>query len=146
MLFNSDLKKYRRYSRNKNVIILEMIEVSFNQETGILYANYKGDISLKQIRDYIIATKENKSYPRDLKILSDGSEAIFKVLPNELGLIVEENNKSLEAYNSIVDAIVLSGPKETALSMLYQEIAKNKKYKFRIFSTREAAIKWLETI
>lgn len=121
-----------------------MIEVSFNQETGILNANYKGDISLKQIRDYIIATKENKSYPRNLKILSDGSEAKFKLLPSELGLIVEENIKSLEVYDSIVDAIVLSGPKETALSVLYQELAKNKKYKFQIFSTREAANKWLE--
>ena len=121
-----------------------MIESTFNQETGILNAIFKGDISLKQIRDYIIATKENKAYPRDLKILSDASESLFKVLPNELRLIVEENNKSLEEYNSIVDAIVLSGPKETALSVLYQEIAKNKKYKFKIFSTREAAIKWLE--
>jgi len=121
-----------------------MIEVSFNQESGILNAHYKGDISLKQIRDYIIATKENKSFPRDLKILSDGTESVFKVLPNELGMIVEENNKSLEEYDSITDAIVLSGAKETALSMLYQEIAKNKKYKFKIFSTREAAIKWLE--
>jgi hypothetical protein len=123
-----------------------MIEVSFNQETGILSANYIGDVSLKQIRDYIIATKENKSYPRDLKILSYGTEANFNVLPNELGLIVEENNKSLEVYDSIIDAIVLSGPKETALSMLYQELAKNRKYRFQIFSSREAAEKWLEII
>ena len=121
-----------------------MVLVDFNPDTGILKTTIKGVVTLKEIIDYIIATKENSSYPRDLKILTDASNADMNISPNELHLIVEENMKSLEVYDSIVDAIVLSAPKETALSILYQEIAKNRKYRFQIFSTREAALKWLE--
>ena len=123
-----------------------MVIAEFNPQTGILDSKFVGDVTFKEIVDYIIATKKNKSYPGVLKILTDATKANMNFLPDDLGIIVEENNKSLEKYDYIIDAIVLSSPKETALSILYQEIAKNKKYKFKVFSTREAATKWLTNI
>ena len=120
-----------------------MVIAEFNPQTGILDSKFVGDVAIKEIIDYIIATKKNESYPRVLKILTDASKANMNFLPDDLVKIVEENNKSIEKYDYIIDAIVLSSPKETALSILYQELAKNKKYKFQVFSTREAAAKWL---
>ena len=120
-----------------------MVIAEFNPQTGILDSKFVGDVAIKEIIDYIIATKKNESYPRVLKILTDASKANMHFLPDDLVKIVEENNKSIEKYDYIIDAIVLSSPKETALSILYQELAKNKKYKFQVFSTREAAAKWL---
>jgi hypothetical protein len=62
---------------------------------------------------------------------------------NDLKVVVEANLKSLEQYNYIIDAIITDNPKETAFSMLYKELSATKKYKFNVFSTREAAIEWL---
>ena len=42
-----------------------------------------------------------------------------------------------------MNAIIVSDPNTTALSMLYQELEKNKKYRFNIFATKKASLGWL---
>jgi len=121
-----------------------MILTEFNQKTGVLYSKFEGEVTLNEIVEYILKTKENKLYPRTLKILTDATKSDMNLVFEDLGIIVAENYKSIEQYDCIIDAIVLKSPKETALSMLYQELAKTGKYKFNIFSTREAAMQWLE--
>lgn len=121
-----------------------MIIWEYNHETGILESKFIGEVYLKEIVDYIRATKENKNYPRKLKINTNALQANFVFSVNDLEVIVEENNKSLENYESIIDAIVIEDPKSTALSMLYQRLDKNEKYKFNVFSTTESANAWLD--
>lgn len=123
-----------------------MIQTEFNFKTGILDAKYLGDINLQEFVEYIRATKENDSYPRTLKILSDGTKGNMIISPDDLPTIVEENFQSIARYDYIIDAIVLDSPKATALSLLFQQLSENKKYRFQIFSTREAAISWLNRI
>lgn len=123
-----------------------MVLTKFNHKTGILDSQFIDEITLKEIVDYIISTKENSIYPRKLKILTDATKAIMSLKTDDLHVIVHENNKSIEKYDSIVDAIVIDKPKETAISLLYQEMAKNSKYRFQVFSTREAAIAWLTNV
>ena len=120
-----------------------MVVSEFNEQTGILVSTFVGNVNLKEILDYIISTKNNKEYPRDLKIITDSSQAIFDFSFTDLQSIVIENEKSLEQYNSITDAIIVSDPNSTALSMLYQELEKNIKYKFNIFATKKASLQWL---
>jgi len=120
-----------------------MVNTEFNQQTGILESKFEGDVHLKQILDYIIATKENKNYPRKLKIITDASHANFTFSVSDLDRIVTENEKSLEKYESITDAIIVDDPMTTALSILFKELEKNVKYKFNIFSTKEASHNWL---
>lgn len=120
-----------------------MISTSFNQQTNILESKFEGNVTLSEVVNYIIATKENKTYPRKLKILTDSIDAIFNFSIEDLEIIVEENIKSLEKYDLIIDAIIIDDPKNTVLSMLYLELAKTNKYKFEIFATKSAAIDWL---
>ena len=120
-----------------------MITVKFNSELGHLDSRFHGPVTADEIIDYINATKENASYPRYLKILTDGTEAIMTFTAEALPLIVEANNQSLENYDAIIDAIVLDSGRETALSEFYEQLSKAPKYRFRVFSTREAAITWL---
>lgn len=120
-----------------------MITVKFNSEAGHLDSRFHGIVTEKEIIDYINATRLNSSYPRYLKILTDGMDAQMEFSPDSLPRIVDANNRSLEVYDAIVDAIVLDRPKETALSVFYEELSKSPKYRFRVFSTREAAISWL---
>lgn len=120
-----------------------MVTAKFNPLTNTLESKFEGNVILSEIINYIIATKENNSYPRKLKILTDSSEAIFNFAIEDLEIIVEENYKSLEKYDLIIDAIIIDDPKNTVLSMLYLELVKTNKYKFEIFATKSAAIDWL---
>lgn len=120
-----------------------MVTAKFNEQSKILESKFEGNVILSEIVNYIIATKENKSYPRKLKILTDSRDAIFNFTIEDLEIIVEENYKSLEKYNLIIDAIIIDNPKNTVLSMLYLELAKTNKYKFEIFATKSAALDWL---
>lgn len=122
-----------------------MIITKFNSLTGILDTKFTGDITAQEIIEYIVDTRNNTSYPRSLKILTDATEANMLLNKNDLSPIVKENIKSLEKYDYMIDAIVISSPKEAALSMLFMELTKTEKYKFKVFSTRTAANYWLET-
>ncbi|MDO9595241.1 MAG: hypothetical protein Q7J19_09630 [Lutibacter sp.] len=120
-----------------------MVSTLFNPQTKILESKFEGNVTLAEVVNYIVATKENKTYPRKLKILTDSMGAIFDFSIKDLEIIVEENIKSLEKYDSIIDAIIIDDPKNTVLSMLYLELAKTNKYKFEIFATKSAALDWL---
>jgi len=120
-----------------------MVTAQFNPQANILESKFEGNVTLSEITNYIIATKENRTYPRKLKILTDSSKAIFNFSIEDLEIIVEENYKSLEKYELIIDAIIIDDPKNTVLSMLYLELAKTNKYKFEIFATKSAALNWL---
>lgn len=120
-----------------------MVDSKFNSELGLLDSKFYGDVTKNEIVDYIDATRLNKSYPRKLKILTDSVNANMILANSDLEAIAQANLKSLEQYNYIIDAIVTANPKETAFSILYKELSATKKYKFQVFSTREAAIEWL---
>lgn len=120
-----------------------MVSTHFNTQTKILESKFEGNVTLTEVVNYIIVTKENKTYPRKLKILTDSIDAIFNFSIEDLEIIVEENIKSLEKYDLIIDAIIIDDPKNTVLSMLYLELTKTNKYKFEIFATKSAAIDWL---
>lgn len=120
-----------------------MVTAKFNLKSNILESKFEGNVTLAEVVNYIIATKENNSYPRKLKILTDSIDAVFNFSIDDLEIIVEENYKSLEKYDLIIDAIIIDDPKNTVLSMLYLELAKTNKYKFEIFATKSAAIDWL---
>ncbi len=100
-----------------------MVNSTFNDDLNILETQFKNEVYVKEITDYIKATKNNKTYPRTLKILTDASEALYKFSVNDLNTIISENNKSLEKYDAIIDAIIINSPQEAALSILYQELA-----------------------
>ncbi len=78
-----------------------MVVSEFNQQTGILVSKFEGHINLKEVLDYIISTKNNKTHPRHLKILTDASQAIFDFTFTDLQSIVAENEKSLERRSSL---------------------------------------------
>ena len=121
-----------------------MIETEFNDKTGVLESKYIGEVTLSEVINYINSTKENKTYPRFLKIKTDATNANFIFSAIDLETIITANNNSINKYDFIIDAIIVDAPRTTAISMLYQEMAKNNNYKFNVFSTDEAASAWLD--
>ena len=123
-----------------------MITVKFNLIKGVLETKFSGEVTVDQIIDYIKSAKDSSSFPRFLKVLTDATAAEMAFQGDDLMKIVEANNQFLANYEAIIDAIVIDTPRETALSLLYGELSKSHKYRFKVFSTREAAIDWLESI
>jgi len=122
-----------------------MITTNYNTSTKILEVKFTGEISIQDMKNYIISVRENKSLPSRLLILSDASEAKFatKVKKNDLLEFLSENKKTLSQKEYIYDAFIISGTFETALGFLYKGINHIKNYSFNVFSTKEAASVWL---
>lgn len=121
-----------------------MITLNFDEKNGILESVWTGDIYLNEIIDYIDSVRLDKNLPRRLKILSDSRKANLMVQPKDLSVIVEANLKSLACYDVIIDAMIPSNPRDTAMSILYLELSATEKYFFKIFSSSEAALNWLK--
>ncbi|MCK5028929.1 MAG: STAS/SEC14 domain-containing protein [Bacteroidales bacterium] len=123
-----------------------MITYKFNKEEGILETTFSGDVSIKDISEYILTLSKDKTLPGKLKILTDVTKGKFSegVIPKDMTILVEANKKSLAQRDFTYDAFVVSGSFEMALGMLYQKLNKIKNYKVGIFSTKEAALKWLQ--
>lgn len=120
-----------------------MVSAKFNHRTAILESKFEGELTVKELIECSIIVKENATYPRFLKKLIDSKNAYVNFSSNELSIVAEEHHKIVEKYDYIVTAIILDTPKETAYAMLFQNLVKNNKSKFQLFSTREAAISWL---
>lgn len=120
-----------------------MVSAKYNHRTAILESKFEGELTVKELIECSIVVKENATYPRFLKKLIDSKNAFVNFSSNELSLVAEEHHKIVEKYDYIVTAIILDTPKETAFAMIFQNLIKNNKSKFQLFSTREAAVRWL---
>ncbi len=125
-----------------------MITYNFNNETGMLETTFEGKITVVELIDYIESVRDDNTLPKKLKIFSDGSNGRFatKVNPKELKRFLDINKVTLKQKDFIYDAYVVSGSVEMALGMLYKNLIKIKNYKFNIFSTKEAALNWLNEV
>ena len=103
-----------------------------------------GTVTEKEIIDYISSFKENKPLPRVLKILTDATGSIVNLPKESLAAIQNETNNYIGQYDLVLDAMLISTPRETAIALLYEELIKSKYYRFKTFSTREAALQWLD--
>jgi len=122
-----------------------MINPTFNKQSNILETKFKSDIYAKDILDYIIAFKDNTSYPRKLKGIIDARDAAFKFSFRDLRSFNDAKTESLKSYDIVIFAILINSPATAAISTLYEAIANNEKYKFKVFSTEEAAIIWIKS-
>ena len=122
-----------------------MISSTFNKQLKILKTEFKGDITADDIIGYLIAFKENSNYPRKLKSIVDATNASFKFSFKDLKAFNKEKNKSLENYDIVISAIIINSPATAAISTLYGAVANSKRYKYKVFSTPEAALTWVNT-
>lgn len=120
-----------------------MINYTFNNELNILETHFKNDIYLDEVLDYIHTISETTTFPKTLKILTYAETATFKFTVNDLGAINNKKNDGLVNYDFVMNAIIIDSPETAAISVLYEALAQNEKYKFKVFSTKEYAINWL---
>ncbi|WP_297089526.1 hypothetical protein [uncultured Draconibacterium sp.] len=77
-------------------------------------------------------------------LLSDYTEARFKMTPNDVSLIVDFMRNIVDIVNGKKQGIVINDPFSTAASLLFeQEVNREIGFRVKVFSTKEAALKWL---
>jgi hypothetical protein len=120
-----------------------VIKIFFNNEFLILEVEFIGEIHFTDLFEYGEMIRQDKDLPRDLKILTDATHAIYKLSPEEIALMLYDLKKQIKPYHSVKTAVIQDKPFETAISMLVDVDLNIPDYMHKVFSTREAAMDWL---
>ncbi len=126
---------------------LDKFDIRYDEHDGITYVKYTGEINTKDIIEYVEWLGKRKYLPHELRIMSDMARASFReVMQDELPLILRVVKDILPHFHYIRDALIPASPHETALTMLYEKLSLIlENYYIKVFSTEEAALKWLKT-
>ena len=120
-----------------------MIHSVFNDKLSILETNFINYISEQDIIDYLLAFKNTPNYPRVVRTLVDTRNASFSFSYKSIKAFNKAKTESLVHYTIVASAVIINNPAKAAISTLYGLIANNKQYKYKVFSTKKAAISWL---
>ena len=124
---------------------MKMINFTFNSLKNRLDVIYKDIVTLEEIIDYIETVKNDKSLPRKLRIFTIAKNIEMDFKTEDLPKIAYAVNESIKCYDLMIDAFIVDKTKETAFSLLFSNLSNQDKYKFKVFSTEQAAEKWLSS-
>lgn len=121
-----------------------MIHSAYNKETGIIESRLTGMVTVEEVFQYINKLKDLDKYPKRMLILTDSIHGRFEFSEEEDRQMVRLVTKYITSFDLIKDAIIVDDPRTTAFSILFRRAASSlPNYHFEVFSTREAALKWL---
>lgn len=122
-----------------------MITYQFNTKTAIVESLIEGEISIQDFTSYLLSLSKEKHFPDTLKIFSNGEKGRFAkhVNPEDMYKIADAIQELLKKHKKVYTAFIISTSLETAMAELYKDFSSSKNYKFKVFSTKEAAIQWL---
>ncbi len=76
-------------------------------------------------------------------LLTDARNAVYAFDVNELEDISKRTSKFISKGKTLKEAILINSPRETAISMVFNQCKCNGQHMTNIFSTKEAALSWL---
>ena len=121
-----------------------MRKYSYNKKLDILVLSASEVILINEIIDHYLELSKNVSLPRNLRVLLDCRGARLNVDTDEIGLTHDAVKEALNKYEYIREAILIDKPYETVLANLFKHYNEDfENYTFNIFSTEEAALRWL---
>lgn len=121
-----------------------MIAINFNAENNILVNTLSGPIDISDVLNMYHQIEHHGSLPANLKIIIDSQKARYSFTEKDLQKIANAIKHLLTKFNSIQEAIIQSTPYETAMAVLYEQMVQIENFRFKVFSSYEAAIQWLK--
>ncbi len=121
-----------------------MIDIKFNTDTNILENTLTGTIGIEEVLDMYNRMEQLNVLPQNLKVIIDSQKARYTFTERELQQIAGAIEHLLSKFRSIQEAIIQSSPYETAMAVLYEQMVQFENFRFKAFSTREAATEWLK--
>lgn len=116
-------------------------EISILQQ--IVFFNLVGPTTVDEVNEAFLKLRRDKEYDPSYNFLTDARRCIYVDSPQDVSRYVA----LLENYftgHRIKIAILVDTPLETAIAMIFQEKV-SKIRQVEVFSTKEAAVKWLTT-
>ncbi|MFN8209424.1 MAG: STAS/SEC14 domain-containing protein [Bacteroidales bacterium] len=122
----------------------DKIKYTFDNE--LVRVTQSGVVDSETFNDLIaLIVKDRKNLPSEIKILMDARRATFGSRPEDLKSILRKIKEHYKKFDSIKFAIILQNPYETAIGIIMQEMLREiPSVVLRVFSTEQAAVKWLK--
>lgn len=124
---------------------MKNISYHFDKEKNILISTITDILVIEDIINHYKLIENDESLPRNLKVLIQGKDFIFDIKGPEIKSVSKYVISALSKYNSIKKAIVLEHSYSTAIGLIFKEGNKYENYFFKVFSSSNAAEKWLNT-
>jgi hypothetical protein len=121
-----------------------MVEHVFDKDENILHMKVSGDKEFSYYLNGIKRLYANPQLPKNLAILQDARELRIQLNHKNIHHVHERLNSVSSRFTKIRHALVIEDPMHTALAFLLKELLKDQHYAFNVFSTKEAAYKWLK--
>lgn len=116
---------------------------TFDDNLGILVLTVENELSTKSVIEYYCNLATNSDYPRDLKALCFITATSYPVKPEDVYAMVGSLEEACCKYDSVTEAFVAEDPYATVITTLFSNQARIQNYRSKVFSTKEAALKWL---
>ncbi len=120
-----------------------MLELSFDKENNILRTITGDIIGIEDMLRHYNTIIESDSLPRKLNVLINCSGTGCTTKPDEIEIFYNKVKTAVSKYDWIKEAILVDKPYETAFVVLFERLIQIEKYKFKVFHTESAAMRWL---
>ena len=123
--------------------LLAMIHYNFDKRRQVLNCTMVGTITVDEVVVFIESIIKADFLLADLNMIIDmlDCEVLFQL--NQLQKIADVNNRLLDRYLFVKQAIVLDKPLDTAMAYYYKQLSMQGNYMLELFTTIEAANKWM---
>jgi len=115
----------------------------FDTDLEILVVEPEESLEAGYIKEYYNYLGSDKTLPRELKSLCITKASKYPVETKDVEDLVHALTDACKKYTSIKEAFLVEDPYMTVITTLFSEKADLPNYRSMVFSTEEAAIKWL---
>lgn len=122
-----------------------MITFEYNPEKEIIYVKYDGLITLQDLIEYMKGLTEQTIQLKRIKVLEDARDGYVSDDIQDVDEILKTFQHYSKQREHVVIATIQDKPVETALNLLFQSLLDIPNHHYKVFSTQEAAINWLNS-
>ncbi|MDQ1769290.1 hypothetical protein GQR60_00470 [Labilibaculum sp. A4] len=119
--------------------------ISFSlRDSGIFYVDFSDTVTVEDIKNYLFEFERLDNLPKNIYLLYDLREVDMNLEIDDISFISKLAEKGTSSYKTIRTAFLVDTPKITAYSILFNLDTSSEKVLINVFSTEEAALKWLK--
>lgn len=119
--------------------------ISFSlRYSGIFYVEFSDTVTVEDIKNYLFESGRLDNLPKEIYLLYDLREVDMNLEIDDISFISKLAKKVTSPDKTIRTAFLVDKPKITAYSILFNVDTSSEKVLRNVFSTEEAALKWLK--